>query len=193
VTGHDRHRDTGASPRPTVVDRRRVGKGGACAEPSTKPSFVEELEQKVTRMEVSFQEKIGLLEAETARSRQRLMGDLEKRFADREEALLLDVMELFDDLERASTLAAGSPAVQQGLDLVAQRAARFLEKHGCQRFDPLGEPFDPTSMEAVQLLPGEKDSVVSVFVPGLRRGEKLLRPARVAVGAGSPVPADPAS
>jgi molecular chaperone GrpE (heat shock protein) len=152
--------------------------------PSTKPSYVEELEQKVMRMEVSFQEKIGLLEAETARSRLRLLGDLEKRFADREEALLLDVLELMDDLDRACALTAESPAVKQGLDLVAQRAARFLEKRGCEHYAPQGEPFDPTSMEAVQMLPGERDTVVAVYQPGIRREGRLLRPARVAVGTG---------
>jgi len=191
MTARERPPDTDASHRPAVVDRRRVGRGGASVEPSTKPSFVEELEGKVTRMEAAFQEKVALLEAETGRSRQRLLGDLEKRFADREEALLLDVLELLDDLSRASALTAESPAVQQGLDLVGQRAARFLEKHGCQRFSPLGEPFDPVSMEAVQLLPGERDTVVAVSLPGVRRGEKLLRPARVAVGAGVETPADP--
>ena len=41
--------------RPTAVDRRRVGKGGDASAPSTKPSYVEELEQKVAKMEVSFQ------------------------------------------------------------------------------------------------------------------------------------------
>jgi len=172
--------------RPSVVDKRRVGRGAAAAEPSTKPSYVEELEGKVARMESGFREKVALLEEETTRSRARLLNDLEKRFADKEEALLLEVMELLDDLDRARALAEESPAVQEGLALVGQRAARFLERHGCERIDPAGRPFDPHLMEAVQLLPGPKDVVVAVLAPAVRRGEKLLRAARVAVGAGEP-------
>lgn len=177
----------GAGPRkPTIVDKRRVGRGGEACEPSTKPSYVLELEGKVARMEAGFREKVSLLEEETSRSRRRLLGDLEKRFADREEALLLEVLELVDDLDRARATAAESPALSEGLARVAQRAERFLERHGCERIDPLGQPFDPQLMEAVQLLPGERDTVVAVLVPAVRRAGKLLRPARVAVGAGEP-------
>lgn len=171
--------------KPSVVDKRRIGKGGPSSEPSTKPAFVQQLEEKVARMEAAFAEKIQAVEEETARSRQRLLGDLEKRFADREEGLLLEVLALLDDMGRASAMTAESPSVKQGLDLVAQSATRFLERHGCERLAPLGAPFDPHTMEAVQLLPGEKEQVVQVLEAGIRRGEKLLRPARVAVGIGT--------
>ncbi len=173
--------------RPAVVDKRRIGRPGAVSrEPSTKPTFVEELEAKVARMETALAEKLALVERETVRSRERLLRDLEKRFDEREEALLLEVLDLLDDLDRACDCASESPAIREGLALVASRASRFLERHGCARVAPDGEPFDPRTMEAVALLPGEKDRVVAVYRPAIIRGEKLLRPARVAVGSGTP-------
>lgn len=171
--------------KPAVVDKRRVGKGGPSAEPSTKPAYAQQLEEKVARLEAAFTEKLAEMEEETTRSRQRLLGDLERRFASREEDLLLEVLALLDDLGRATAMTEESPAVRQGLDLVAQGAARFLERHQCERISPLGQPFDPHTMEAVQLLPGEKDQVVQVLEAGIRRGDKMLRHARVAVGSGA--------
>jgi molecular chaperone GrpE len=171
-----------------VVDKRRVGRDDETIESreaNLKPSYVEELEARVKLAEARLKERVAELDEEARRSRERVAADLQLRAADREKVLLLDVLEILDDLDRAATFASEAPAVKQGLDLVASRLDVFLSKHGCSKVSPLGDPFDPNTMEALQVLPGNKDEVVAVYAPAIRRGEALLRPARVAVGSGA--------
>jgi len=171
----------------TVVDRRRVGRDDSsiqATEPNLKPSYVEEMEERVALAERKLRERIGELDEEARKSRERVAANLEYRFRERETALLLNVLDILDDLERATEYAGDAPAVQKGMALVADRIGLFLEKHGCERFSPEGEPFDPNTMEALQLAPGRKDVVCAVLAPGIRREGDLLRPARVAVGNG---------
>jgi len=170
-----------------VVDRRRVGRDDEsieAREPNLKPSFVEELEGRVKLAEARLKQRLAELDEEARRSRERVALDLERRSADREKGLLLDVLDVLDGLDRASAFVSEAPAVKQGLDLVASRLDAFLSKHGCAKKSPQGEPFDPNTMEALNLLPGPKDEVVAVYAPAISRGEELLRPARVAVGSG---------
>ena len=59
-------------------------------------------------------------------------------------------------------------------------------KHGVERVDPAGETFDPNLAEAIGMEPVEDESmdgrVTRTYRPGYRLGERILRPARVAVG-----------
>jgi molecular chaperone GrpE len=171
----------------SVRDRRRVGKddGSVCAaEPNIKPSYVESLERRVERTEAAFRERVDQLQEETHKSRQRLEQDLKRRFEEKEKALLLEVLEILDDVERAAVMTEASPAVSEGLALISARTDQFLKRHRCRRDEPQGDAFDPATMEAVALQPGPKDTVVLVLQAGYRRGDEVLRPARVAVGSG---------
>jgi molecular chaperone GrpE len=187
--------DPGGSPREerghkvpvSIVDKRRVGRegeGAEAAEPDTKPLYVQQLEERVARVETAYKQKSEELQEETRKSRERLRQDMEKRFSDKERALLLEVLELLDDLNRACALTSSEPKVAEGLGLIASRAEQFLKNHGCTPLDPLGKPFDPNEMEAVALQEGPADTVVVVLQPGYRMGDDLLRAARVVVGNG---------
>lgn len=183
ITGGHPEKDA----KPQVFDKRRVGKAGAAAkDPSIKPAYVEELEEKVSRVERVFREKVATLQEETERSRERLKIDLEKRFEERETSMLLDVLALLDDLGRAREMTSNDPRICEGLALVSSRARKFLAKHGCEQLSPLGEQFNPETMEAIAVTPGVKDTVVMVHQPGYQKGGSLLRPARVVVGSGEP-------
>jgi molecular chaperone GrpE len=170
----------------SVVDRRRVGKpGGApAAEPNLKPTFVQELEERTQRAESTLKQRLTELEEDAARSRARIRADLEQQYARKEKDLLLEVLPFLDDLDHAAAIVSESPAVSEGLALVAARAGSFLERHGCVKVVPQGEPFDPETMEAVAMLEGPADTVVRVFRAGYSRAGELLRPAQVAVGKG---------
>ncbi len=177
----------------SVVDRRRVGKDPTlkAAEPSLKPTYVEQLEAKVERMETAFKQKSEELEKDAARSRERIKADLEHRFRDAERKLMLEVLDIADDLRRACELTAADPALNQGLSLVLARYNSFLEKHGCEMFSPVGDEFDPEHMEAVRMTDGKKGQVVDVYQPGIYLEGDLLRPAKVSVGAGEVSQTDP--
>lgn len=177
----------------SVVDRRRVGQaeGAEASEPDTKPLYVQQLEERVRRVEAAYKHQVADLQEETRRSRERLLHDLEKRFEEKERALLLEVLGLLDDVGRACALSTAVPQVAEGLELIASRAGQFLKSHGCRVLEPAGQPFDPSTMEAVGLLEGPEGQVVGVLQPGYVLGEALLRPARVMVGRGVPAPQPP--
>jgi molecular chaperone GrpE len=170
----------------SVVDRRRVGLDGEAStssEPNLKPTFVQELEERTKRAEAALKHRVAELDAEALRVRARIQGDLEQRFERKERDLLLEVLEILDDVGRAAELTSSeAPAVAQGLGLLASRTDRFLQAHGCEKFSPEGQPFDPETMEAVSVLDGPEGEVVQIFQPGYLLGADLLRPAKVAVG-----------
>ena len=62
-----------------------------------------------------------------------------------------------------------------------------LEKNGVQKFDPLGQKFDPNVQQAMYEIPDASvpsGTVVQVVQSGYMIGERVLRPALVAVAKG---------
>jgi molecular chaperone GrpE (heat shock protein) len=173
----------------SIVDRRRVGRDDEApsAEPNLKPSYVEQLEERVRKAEATLKAKVEALEEEARRSRERVERDLALRFEEKERALLQEVLDLLDDVDRAATMARQDPSVAEGLRVIIARGEQFLKHHACEKVVPDGAPFDPASMEAVAVQPGPSGTVVSVLQAGYRRGGHFLRVPRVAVGDGSAV------
>ena len=120
------------------------------------------------------------LQAEFANYRRRVERD---RQAVGEQALgsvLVGLLPVLDDIERAR--AHGE--VEGGFKLVADGLETTLNKLGLQRFGEAGEPFDPTVHEALtHTLSADVGEPVcaEIYQPGYRVGERILRPARVAV------------
>ena len=77
-------------------------------------------------------------------------------------------------------------AFAKGVRIVRNQFLAALEALGLERFDPSGEPFDPTCHEAVSVVPAasaeEDQRVQHVLRSGYRQGEHVLRPAMVVVG-----------
>ena len=73
----------------------------------------------------------------------------------------------------------------QGVGLVAGRMGEALARRGVSVIEALGEPFDPAYHEAMLEVPAPPGaapgSVVEVVLKGYRRGDRVLRPARVVV------------
>jgi molecular chaperone GrpE len=120
------------------------------------------------------------VQAEFTNYRRRVERD---RQAVAEQALasvLVGVLPVLDDIDRAR--AHGE--VEGGFKLVADGLETTLVKLGLQRFGEAGEPFDPTLHEAMtHALSAEvsEPTCAEVYQPGYRVGERILRPARVAV------------
>jgi molecular chaperone GrpE len=120
------------------------------------------------------------LQAEFANYRRRVERD---RQAVAEQALgsvMLGLLPVLDDIDRARTHGE----VEGGFKLVADGLETTLTKLGLQRFGDAGEPFDPTVHEALtHTLSADVSEPVcaEVYQPGYRVGDRVLRPARVAV------------
>jgi len=131
-------------------------------------------------------------EADLQNFRRRAARDLDDARRAAEERVLLELIDYLDDLERAIAAAKSSGADAmwvQGIELVAQRMRDGLARAGVDAVNPQGEPFDPRFHEALMQSPPAPGvapgSVTHVERAGYRRGDRVLRAARVAVAAES--------
>ena len=121
-------------------------------------------------------------QAELVNFRQRVERD---RAANREAVIaevIRSLLPALDDLARAEAhgdLVEGAP-----LTIVAQKLRGSFEKFGLTQVGEKGEPFDPKLHEAVVQLPSPDvtvNTIADVIEPGYILGERLVRPAKVAV------------
>jgi molecular chaperone GrpE len=114
-----------------------------------------------------------------------------------------DVLGIADNMHRALDAAGqelrgntdpGVKTLLEGLDLNDRELLKVLEKNGVKKFEPQGQKFDPNLHQAMYEVPDASvpaGSVVQVIQPGYMIGERMLRPALVAVAKGGPkAPAD---
>jgi molecular chaperone GrpE len=116
----------------------------------------------------------------------------------RAEAGRIEVMQqlfpVLDDFERAIDANDETDGYREGVELILKSLRDLLASFGVSRLEPHGEEFDPNLHEAVQQLPTDEvpaGSVASVYKVGYRLGERLLRPAMVAVARQPATAADP--
>jgi molecular chaperone GrpE len=97
---------------------------------------------------------------------------------------LLDVLDDFDRTLEAATEDL-DPGFVKGVRLVNEKLVRVLQDFGLKRIDDEGAVFDPNRHEAVQQFPADEDLeepvVAQVLRPGYELGDRVLRPAMVAV------------
>ncbi len=179
-----------------VVDRRWWANtdtaGAATADRSSKPSYVQELEQQVAEKDRQLQEAIAKYRqsaGEFEESRIRLRREISKDIERGRREILADLLEVVDNLDRAIDSArqpASPDALLQGVEMVRRQFLGKLEGLGVKRIDPTGEAFDPALHDAVSTVPAttpaDDGRVVGVVRPGYWIGDEVLRPASVAVG-----------
>ena len=120
--------------------------------------------------------------------RKRTEGDLRIRWDRAQAELVGKLLEPLDDLQR---VAAWEPettsvdAIVEGVDLVERKFLRVIEEIGVEILSPVGERFDPNTMEAMMRVPTDSpdqdDIVEQVFQKGCTLKGHLVRPARVSV------------
>jgi molecular chaperone GrpE len=107
-----------------------------------------------------------------------------------------DVLAVADNMHRALAAigpelrqSADSKALVEGVELTERELLKVLEKNGVTKFSPLGEKFDPNfhqAMYEVQDAAATPGSVAQVIQAGYRIGDRVLRPALVAVAKALP-------
>jgi molecular chaperone GrpE len=126
--------------------------------------------------------------------KKRVKRDIEDTVHRAVQGLLGDFLPVGDNLDRAMSVAPSKPDEQiapllKGLEMVRTDFASALGKHGIKPIESVGKPFDPSVHDALQQMdtPDYPPGVVMMeYEKGYRRGDKLLRPARVIVaGPGS--------
>ena len=103
-----------------------------------------------------------------------------------------DIITVADDLERAIESVKefdfetndAMKTLYDGVELTLRSLTQIFSRNGIERFDPLGEKFDPTMHEAMFEVPNSENEsgiVVHLVEPGYRLNDRILRPARVGV------------
>lgn len=118
--------------------------------------------------------------AEYANYRKRVERDREAAREIIIAGVLADLLPVLDDIERAREHGE----LEGAFKTVGENLEQATVKLGLERFGAADEPFDPTVHEALtseQRDGVEEPTVVSVYQPGYRLGERIIRPARVAV------------
>lgn len=110
------------------------------------------------------------------------------------ESVLRDMLEVIDNLERAVAVGEGADpkTVLQGVQLVLRLFGSKLERYEVKAFEAKGQPFDPRLHDAISQVPtadAPPGSVVSEVQKGYKIGDRLLRPAMVAVAVAPPAAA----
>ena len=134
-----------------------------------------------------YRDRAARAEAELKNFRTRVERD---RAANREVVIaevLRNLLPAVDDLDRAEAhgdLVEGSP-----LAIVAAKLRGGFEKYGLVKVGEKGEVFDPKLHEAIVQVYSKDvtvNTVADVIEPGYALGDRLLRPAKVAVSVPEP-------
>ena len=113
-----------------------------------------------------------------------------------------DILNVADNMHRALSALdtglreqadAGIKALLDGVELTERELLNVLEKHGVKKLEPIGQKFDPNRHQAMYEVPDVSvpaGHVVQVMQAGYLIGERVLRPALVAVAKSDAKPSD---
>eukprot|EP00761_Pharyngomonas_kirbyi_P013552 gb/GECH01013581.1/.p1 GENE.gb/GECH01013581.1/~~gb/GECH01013581.1/.p1 ORF type:complete len:274 (+),score=84.72 gb/GECH01013581.1/:1-822(+) len=163
---------------------------------------VEELEEKIAQLEKENEELRGKY-TEAREGHARSVADAEntrkiseRNIADAKKYALQgfakDLLEVSDNLSRALESVTeeereNSKALRtlfDGVQMTEQIFHNVLQKHGIEKFDSMGKPFDPNLHEAMFETqdPNQDSGVVShVMQEGFTLNDRVIRPARAGV------------
>jgi len=192
--GHSEEENAGEGVR--VSDKRRIDpdtyevrEGVSAAAGTSDDALAAEdaaasaVEGDVTAVEAKVAEltaDLQRLHAEYANYRKRVERDREVMQAAAVGAAITELLPVLDDIERAREHGE----LEGAFRTVGEALESTLTKLGLERFGAAGEEFAPLVHEA--LTSEENDAVseptvVTVYQPGYRFADRVLRPARVAV------------
>lgn len=116
-----------------------------------------------------------------------------------------DILTVADNMHRAlgaldvklrEQADASVKALLDGVELTERELMKVLEKHGVKRIDPLGQKFDPNFHQAMYEQPDASappGTIVQVMQAGYTIGDRVLRPALVAIAKAAPNAESPAN
>jgi molecular chaperone GrpE len=128
--------------------------------------------------------------ADSENTRKRIRQQSEETVRLQRENFLRELLPIVDNLERAVEAARGGgngKSIVEGVEMVLRSILDFLKIHGVTQLTSVGQPFDPQLHEAVDQIESSQylpNTVVNEFHRGYLIGDRMLRPARVAVATG---------
>jgi molecular chaperone GrpE len=98
-----------------------------------------------------------------------------------EDAAITDFLPVLDNLKNALSAKTEDSPVWQGIMHVIKQFEDVLKSLGYEKIDILGKDFDATLCEAAEKQ-GEGNKILKVVLDGYKKGDRIVRAARVVVG-----------
>ncbi len=164
-----------------------AGPGEAPPPPkAAEPTLEQQIEQleKLEKEKRELHDRLLRTAAEFENFKKRAKKEADEASTRGREQLLKELLPAMDNLERALKHAPPGDPLAVGVQQTEKQLLQALEKFGVVRFSAVGKPFDPSLHDAIQQVetadypPG---SVAQEFAAGYMLGQRLLRPAMVAV------------
>jgi len=161
--------------------------GAAAGDVDTSPEALLEKLEKLEEQAGHYRDQALRAQAEAENTRRRASRDVENAHKFALEKFAAELLPVLDSLEKAVEVAAesdGAESIAEGVELSLKLFLSVLEKHGIERIDPTGEPFDPQVHEAMTMVPSEHaepNSVLEVMQRGYLLNGRVVRAAKVVV------------
>jgi molecular chaperone GrpE len=185
----------------------------AAAEPAsaadstvTEESKIAELVETLARESAEYKDKALRTLAEMENLRRRTEREVADSRTYGIASFARDILAVADNMDRSlqaldaelrETANAGVKALLDGVELTERELHKVLEKHGVKKFEPQhGEKFDPNLHQAMYEVANPSlpaGCVAQVVQSGYMIGERMLRPALVAVSKGGPKTSEPSA
>lgn len=171
-----------------------VSSGGQEQESGYDTAYVEQLqirikqaEEQAEKLQSLYKQAQADMKREIEETKQRLQKHAEARLETAKGELFQKIIDIADNLELAlaSAETADKEALIVGIKATYNLILRQLESEGVRQVNSLGEGFNPTLHEAIDMVevePSDDGKVLGVYKQGYRHGDRLLRAAIVRVG-----------
>jgi molecular chaperone GrpE len=197
INDHGPAQDAAESPAGAQADSAQAD-SAPVAEP-TSPAATEAVESKVPGAEAPaledvIRERDALLDAllrlraEFDNFRKRSARELVEARERSQGELLGELLPVLDNLERALDAAEhhDEGKVLGGVRMTKDMFVNLLNRMGVQEIETVGTPFNPELHDAILTQASDKEEgiITAVLEKGYKLGDRVLRPARVAVSSG---------
>jgi len=159
--------------------------------PIESPAVPEEASpEQLKEMLIQAEDKYLRLAAEFENYKKRNTRQFEEYVQNAEAELFKQILEVFDNLKRAIEQPENQKnfeSFKSGMKLIYEQMKRFLDKYKIEPIKAIGQKFNPDIHEAVMQIESEEHpegTVASELGGGFKRGEKVIRHAKVGVSKG---------
>lgn len=136
------------------------------------------------------EKRVLLAHADLENFRRRTRRDMQDQLRYASLGLISEILDAVDNLNRAIDAHEKDPGTNglvEGVKLVAQQLASTLQNQGCKKIEAVGQPFDPTLHQAVQIQASDEvapNTVLMDLRPGFQLHDRVIRPSQVFVSTG---------
>lgn len=170
-------------------DKVKASEGNSDENVSKEESELSNLKETISKAEKALEEakdQYLRLMAEYQNYRNRTAEEKKKIYGDAKVDCIKELLTVADTFDRAVEAECSDETYKKGVELTYNQLKKSFEKLGIKEVSPLGEEFDPNLHSAIRQIEDgdfEENKVCEVYQKGYILGDRLIRPAVVAVKA----------